>query len=164
VFDDFRAHAEGTDSIKDRRLSELGRSTCRATPLVVRATPLKESTWFEAHTGRQIRLSQHRLQARRGMGRCRLSVTAGRGVPDMPQGKGTRRVYTVETDPKGGWRGEAKGSTRAVAKGDNKAEVVKRTIEVAKKQPKAQVRIKGRNGRIQQERTYPRRSPMRTPG
>ena len=54
-----------------------------------------------------------------------------------------RKVYTVETDPKGGWRGKAKGSTRAVAKGDNKAEVVKRTIEVAKKQPKAQVRIKG---------------------
>ena len=26
------------------------------------------------------------------------------------------------------------------------------------------VRIKGRNGRIQQERTYPRRSPKRTPG
>ena len=83
----------------------------------------------------------------------------------MPPGKGTRKVYTVETDPKGGWRGKAQGSTRAVAKGDNKAEVVKRTIEVAKKQPKAQVRIKGKNGRIQQERTYPRsRNPRRTPG
>jgi hypothetical protein len=35
----------------------------------------------------------------------------------MPQGKGTRKVHTVETDPKGGWRGKAKGSTRAVAKG-----------------------------------------------
>jgi hypothetical protein len=82
----------------------------------------------------------------------------------MPPGKGTRTVYTVETDPKGGWRAKAKGSTRAVAKGDNKAEVVKRTIEVAKKQPKAQVRIKGRNGRIQQEHTYPRSSdPKRTP-
>ena len=52
-----------------------------------------------------------------------------------------------------------------MAKGDNKAEVVKRTIEVAKKQPKAQVRIKGRNGRIQEEHTYPRSSdPKRTPG
>lgn len=76
----------------------------------------------------------------------------------MPPGKGTRKVYTVGTDPKGGWRGEAKGSARAVAKGDNKAEVVKRTIEVAKKQPKAQVRIKGKNGRIQEERTYRRSS------
>jgi hypothetical protein len=83
----------------------------------------------------------------------------------MPQGKGTRKVYTVETDPKGGWRGKAKGSTRAVAKGDKKAEVVKRTIEVAKKQPKAQVRIKGKNGRIQMERTFPRSSShKRTPG
>jgi hypothetical protein len=62
----------------------------------------------------------------------------------MSPDKGTRKVYTVETDSKGGWRGKAKGSTRAVAKGDNKAEVVKRTIEVAKKQPKARVRIKGR--------------------
>jgi uncharacterized Fe-S cluster-containing radical SAM superfamily protein len=48
---------------------------------------------------------------------------------------------------------------------DNKAEVVKRTIEVAKKQPNAQVCIKGRNGRIQEEHTYPRSSdPKRTPG
>ena len=74
----------------------------------------------------------------------------------MPPGKGKRKVYTVGPDPKGGWRGEARGSTRAVAKGDNKAEVVNRTIEVAKKQPKAEVRIKGKNGRIQEERTYPR--------
>jgi hypothetical protein len=95
----------------------------------------------------------------------RLTASRQEGVTDMPQRKGTRRVYTVETDPKGGWRGEAKGSTRAVAKGDKKAEVVKRTIEVAKKQPKARVRIKGRNGRIQKERTYPRSSdPKRTPG
>lgn len=87
------------------------------------------------------------------------------GVADMPPGKGARKVFTVGTDPKGGWRGEARGSTRAVAKGENKAEVVKRTIEVAKKQPKAQVRIKGKNGRIQEERTYPRSSdPKRTPG
>ena len=71
-------------------------------------------------------------------------------MTDLPTGKGTRRVY--------GWRAKAKGSTRAVAKGDNKAEVVKRTIQVAKKQPKAQVRIKGRNGRIQEEHTYPRSS------
>jgi hypothetical protein len=98
------------------------------------------------------------------MAGCTLSVTAGR-VTDMSPGKGTRKVYTVETDPKGGWRGKAKGSTRAVAKGDNKAEVVKRTTEVAKKQPKAQVRIKGKNGRIQKERTFPRSSdPKRTPG
>jgi hypothetical protein len=84
----------------------------------------------------------------------------------MPSGKGgARKVYTVEADPKGGWRGKAKDSTRAVAKGDNKAEVVKRTIEVAKKQPKAQVRVKGKNGRIQNERTYPRSSnPKTTPG
>jgi hypothetical protein len=83
----------------------------------------------------------------------------------MSPDKGARKVYTVENDSKGGWRGKAKGSTRAVAKGDNKAEVVKRTIEVAKKQPKARVRIKGKNGRIQNERTYPRRSdPRRTPG
>ena len=83
----------------------------------------------------------------------------------MPPGKTARKVYTVGTDPKGGWRADAKGSTRAVAKGDNKAEVVRRTIEVAKKQPEAQVRIKGKNGRIQEEHTYPRSSdPKRTPG
>jgi hypothetical protein len=98
------------------------------------------------------------------MAGCTLRLTRQEGVADMPPGKGTRKVYTVGTDPKGGWRGEAKGSTRAVAEGENKAEVIRRTIELAKKQPKAQVRIKGKNGRIQQERSYPRSSdPRRTP-
>lgn len=80
--------------------------------------------------------------------------------------KSDRKVYTVQSDPKGGgWRGEAQGSARAVAKGSNKAEVVKKTIETAKKQPEAQVRIKGRDGRIQEERSYPRSSdPRRTKG
>ncbi len=32
-----------------------------------------------------------------------------------------------------------------------------RTIETAKNQPKAQVRIKGRDGRIREERTYPKK-------
>ena len=96
---------------------------------------------------------------------CTLRITQQEGVADMPPGKGARKVYTVGPDPKGGWRGDAKGSNRAVAKGDNKAEVVKRTIDVAKKQPSAQVRIKGKNGRIQEERTYPRSSdPGRTRG
>jgi hypothetical protein len=27
----------------------------------------------------------------------------------MPPGKGTPTVYTVETDPKGGWRAKARG-------------------------------------------------------
>ncbi len=99
------------------------------------------------------------------MAGCTLGVTRREGVADMPLDKGARKIYTVGTDSKGGWRGEVRGSTRAVAKGDNKAEVVKRTIEVAKKQPRAQVRIKGKNGRIQQERTYPRSSdPKRIRG
>ena len=92
---------------------------------------------------------------------CRLRNTQQEGVADMPPGKGARKIYTVGPDPQGGWRGDAKGSNRAVAKGDNKAEVVKRTIDVAKKQPNAQVRIKGKNGRIQEERTYPRSSDPR---
>jgi hypothetical protein len=118
-----------------------------------------------ANSCRRIRLSQHRLQANTGNGPGVRSASRQEGVTDMPQGKGTGKVYTVETDPKGGWRGKAKGSTRAVAKGDNKAEVMKRTIEVAKKQPKARVRIKGKNGRIQKELAYPRGSDLkRTPG
>jgi Uncharacterized protein conserved in bacteria (DUF2188) len=76
----------------------------------------------------------------------------------VPPGKGARKIYTIGPDPKGGWVSKAKGAARAVAKGENKAAVVKRTIEIAKNQPKAQVRIKGQNGRIQQERTYSRSS------
>jgi hypothetical protein len=129
------------------------------------ATPLKECTWFEAHTG-QADPPATTPPGGKHLERPGVRSASGQeGVAGMPPSKGTRRVYTVETDPKGGWRGKAKGSTRAVAKGDNKAEVVMRTIEVAKKQPKAQVRIKGRNGRIQEERTFPRSSdPKRTQG
>lgn len=128
-------------------------------------TPLRKCTWFEAHTGRADPPLTTPLAGKHLKWPGVRSASRQEGVTDMPPGKGTRKVYTVETDPKGGWRGKAKGSTRAVAKGDNKGEVVKRTVEVAKKQPKAQVRIKGRNGRIQEQRTYPRSSdPKRTPG
>ncbi|CAN5225519.1 hypothetical protein BH20ACT24_BH20ACT24_16460 [soil metagenome] len=68
------------------------------------------------------------------------------------------KVYEVAPDPKGGWRGAALGSSRAVAKGATKELVVKRTISAAKRQPAASVRIKGRDGRVQGERTYPRRA------
>jgi hypothetical protein len=76
--------------------------------------------------------------------------------------RGARKVYTVGYDRKTGeWRGKAQGANRAVAKGPNKANVVNRTIETAKNQPKAQVRIKARDGRIQEERTYPKGSDLR---
>jgi hypothetical protein len=83
----------------------------------------------------------------------------------MSQGKGTRRVYTVETDPKGGWRGEAKGFNPSSSQGRQQGRG--READHRGRQEAAQSAgpHQGANGRIQQECTYPRSSgPKRTPG
>jgi hypothetical protein len=59
----------------------------------------------------------------------------------------------VTTDPKGGWRAEKQGSSRATARSDSKQEVVKRARELARSQ-RGRLVIHGRDGRIQEERTY----------
>jgi len=59
----------------------------------------------------------------------------------------------VTPDSKGGWRAEREGSNRAIATGDNKEPVVDRARGVARNE-KGSVVIHGRNGRIQEERTY----------
>ena len=66
-----------------------------------------------------------------------------------------RTRYTVDRDNKSGeWRGK-RGSDE-ITRGPTKQPVVKRTIAAAKRDEKSHVVIKGRDGKIQQERTYPR--------
>lgn len=52
----------------------------------------------------------------------------------------SKKTYHV-TKTKDGWQGKAVGGKKASAKGKTKAEVVKKTIEIAKKQDNASVRI-----------------------
>ncbi|MBV6640907.1 MAG: DUF2188 domain-containing protein [Cyclobacteriaceae bacterium] len=76
----------------------------------------------------------------------------------------TRKVYHVTPAP-GGWKGKAQGGAKSSVTGSTKSSVVSKTIDIAKGQGKSQVIIHGRDGRIQEERTYPRSSdPRRTKG
>ena len=57
-------------------------------------------------------------------------------------------------NPDGTWKGKARGAERASIVGDTKAEVMSRTIEIAKNQQDSQVIIHKKDGEIQEERTY----------
>ncbi len=74
----------------------------------------------------------------------------------MPRKVGKLTRYDVGPDGKGGWKGEKQGSQRAIISTETKREAVQRTIQAAKRDGTASVRIRGRDGRVQEERTYPR--------
>lgn len=65
-----------------------------------------------------------------------------------------------------GWLGESGGQTVRGTKAPTKEQSVKQTIAAAKKDPQpVSVRIHKQNGRIQEERTYPRSAdPRRSKG
>ncbi|HEU4737695.1 MAG TPA: DUF2188 domain-containing protein [Solirubrobacterales bacterium] len=68
-----------------------------------------------------------------------------------------KRIDVVKTQD--GWRGESGGQTVRGTKAPTKAETVKQTAEVARNAPEpVSVKIHKENGRIQEERTYPRKA------
>jgi Uncharacterized protein conserved in bacteria (DUF2188) len=76
----------------------------------------------------------------------------------------TRKTYTVSKGKAGGWEATESGGG-VIASGDRKPEVVRAAARVARQQDSASLRIQRRDGRIQEERTYPRGSdPRRTKG
>ena len=89
--------------------------------------------------------------------------TAKKTTARKAQGRGPRArgpVYHVTPDRGGGWRAVKAGSSRAVARGDSKGDVVRRARATAKGQSGRLV-IHKADGTIQEERTYgpdPRRS------
>lgn len=62
------------------------------------------------------------------------------------------------TKTKSGWQGKKVGNEKASTTGSTKNEVVKKTIEIAENQGNSSVRIHKKDGKIQEERTYPRKS------
>lgn len=68
-----------------------------------------------------------------------------------------RKKYHV-TATKDGWQGKLEGGQKASVTGDTKADVMKKTIELAKRQGKSSVIIHKSDGKIQEERTYPKGS------
>ena len=71
-----------------------------------------------------------------------------------------RKVYTVSTrSSKKGWKVKKRGG-KVISKTSTKAEAVQDAAKKARKQKRASLVIKGRNGRIQEQRTYPRSPSM----
>ena len=68
-----------------------------------------------------------------------------------------RKTYHV-TKTDDGWQGKVEKGKRASVKGDTKKEVVKKTIEIAKKNENSSVIIHKTDGKFQEERTYPKGS------
>ena len=75
----------------------------------------------------------------------------------------TKRTTYHVTKTDDGWKGKKTGSERASAIGPTKKEVVERTIEIAKNQPKSSVVIHKKDNVIQEERTYPKKSDPNPP-
>lgn len=72
---------------------------------------------------------------------------------DMKQ----RKTYHItKTDE--GWQGKVEEGKRASVTGETKEEVTKKTIDLAKSQGNSSVIIHKADGKIQEERTYPRSS------
>jgi hypothetical protein len=69
----------------------------------------------------------------------------------------SRTTYHV-TKTEDGWKGKKEGGERASVIGDTKEEVMRKTIEIAKKQGDTSVVIHKQDGKIQEERTYPKSS------
>lgn len=66
-----------------------------------------------------------------------------------------RKTYHV-TKTENGWQGKLEKGERASIVGDTKSEVLKKTIDLAKKQVESSVKIHKSDGEIQEERTYPK--------
>lgn len=72
-----------------------------------------------------------------------------------------RKVYSVEKrSSKPGWKVKQQGD-KVVSKAKTKSAAVKDATQVARKDKRASVVIRKTNGRIQEERTYPRSSDPR---
>lgn len=67
-----------------------------------------------------------------------------------------KNYHVTKTD--NGWQGKLEEGQRASVVGSTKSEVVQKTIEIAKNQSSASVKIHKMDGKIQEERTYPKKS------
>lgn len=76
-----------------------------------------------------------------------------------------RKTYHV-TKTEDGWQGKVENGQRASVTGETKAEVMQKTIDIAKNHNgNSNVIIHKQDGKFQEERTYPKSSdPSQTPG
>jgi len=65
-----------------------------------------------------------------------------------------RKVYHVNTNPKGGWDVKKEGNKKSSGHFGNKIDAVVRGKELAKSGPLGQIKIHKQDGTIQTEHTY----------
>jgi hypothetical protein len=76
--------------------------------------------------------------------------------------RGSRRKRIDVVKKRDGWAGESGGRTVPKTKAPTKAEAVKKVAAAAKRDPRpVSVRIHKADGKIQEERTYPRTAYLR---
>jgi hypothetical protein len=73
-----------------------------------------------------------------------------------------RKVYHVNKT-EDGWEGKLEDGHRSSITGPDKDEVVKQTIELAKKSEPSSIIIHTQDGRIEEERTFPRSTDPHPP-
>ena len=115
------------------------------------ATPKKKATTRKA-TGRKATARKATGSKATARTATRKAKTTSRPVT-RPRGSTTGPEIHVLADPRGGWRAEKKGSTRALARSDNKSEVVKRARESARAQEGTLIVHKASGG-VQERRRY----------
>jgi hypothetical protein len=73
-----------------------------------------------------------------------------------------KKTYHI-TKTDNGWQGKLEGGQSASVRGRTKEEVVKNTIKIAKQHDNSSVKIHKSDGKIQEERTYPKKSDPSPP-
>jgi hemerythrin superfamily protein len=141
------------DRVRDVVTDRPARPTSRKTPATGKKTSARKSASRPSTTRKSGSTRKTTRKPTTKRSAASRSRTTGRGRTRGP-------VFHVTPAGDGGWRAEKAGSNRAVAKGDRKDEVVRQARQRARTQ-KGRLVIHGKNGRIQEERTYrpdPRRS------
>jgi hypothetical protein len=91
-----------------------------------------------------------------GFAKLRGSIWPGKETVDMARSRrsGGRKSYHVSKSSSGGWKVKGAGAKRASSTHRTQKAAQKAARRLAKKQPKSQVVIHRRNGRIRTEHTY----------
>jgi hemerythrin-like domain-containing protein len=129
-----RSSTERTTKSRARKAATAKKSTVR------KAATAKKSTVRKAATAK-------RAAARKSTNK---RTTAARRSTARPA---AGPVIHVTSDDRGGWRAEQEGSSRAVARGESKSDVVRRAREVARSK-RGRLVVHKQNGRIQEQRSY----------
>ncbi|HEX6330277.1 MAG TPA: hemerythrin domain-containing protein [Actinomycetota bacterium] len=106
-----------------------------------------------AGTTSSSRSSRSKTTSNTGGRRAKGRTAKTRASSPRSRTKSATPVIRVKEDPRGGWRADKQGSSRAVARSDTKRDVVKRARELARSQGGRLV-VHNTDGGVQEDRSY----------